>query len=57
MIMKGRKLCKIMGAFIVGSGMHSYEEVNFSFNAYGLVEKGLFKSCKLLKISNAFSKY
>ena len=32
---EGKELCEIMAAFIVGSGMHSYEEVYYSFNLYG----------------------
>jgi hypothetical protein len=31
---EGKVLCASMAAFIVGSGMHSYEEVYASFNAY-----------------------
>ncbi len=31
---EGKKLCETFSAFVVGSGMHSYEEVYDSFNLY-----------------------
>ncbi|MGB7979001.1 MAG: hypothetical protein WCF19_07590 [Chlamydiales bacterium] len=34
---EGGPLCHAMAAFIVGSGMHSYEEVFYSFNEYAKI--------------------
>ncbi len=34
---EGRTLCETFSAFVVGSGMHSYEETYYSFNLYAKI--------------------